>query len=83
MATEEIWSRFSSSLRSFIDRRVNDDHDADDILQDVFLKIHQKAETVKDPTAVAAWVYQIARNSIVDYYRHRRATVALDRGRPA
>jgi RNA polymerase sigma-70 factor (ECF subfamily) len=78
MATEEIWSRFSSSLRSFIHRRVSNDHDADDILQSVFLKIHQKVETINDPTAVAAWVYQIARNSIADYYRHRKATEALD-----
>jgi len=78
MATEEIWSRFSSSLRSFIRRRVGNDHDADDILQSVFLKIHEKVETINDPPAVAAWVYQIARNSITDYYRHRRATESLD-----
>ena len=52
-------------------KRVQEEHDAEDILQDVFAKIHTNLSSLKGEEKVTAWVYQIARNSIIDYYRHR------------
>jgi RNA polymerase sigma-70 factor (ECF subfamily) len=45
--------------------------DADDILQEVFLKIHRNLDTLAAETRLSAWLYQITRNAIIDYYRHR------------
>ena len=69
--TEHIWDEFSGSLRTFIRRRVKDDNVADDLLQDVFVKIHNKLHTVADADRLAPWLFRIARNSITDYYRSR------------
>jgi DNA-directed RNA polymerase specialized sigma24 family protein len=38
-ATETIWSQLSDALRRFIRRRVADEHVADDLLQETFLRI--------------------------------------------
>lgn len=76
-ASEQLWETFSVPLHQFIQRRVPDPHSAEDILQDVFLKIHTRIDTLQQHDRVAAWIYQIARNAIADYYRARRPTTDL------
>jgi len=53
---------------------VANEQDAEDILQDVFLKIYSNIDQVKDNDRIYAWVYRITRNSIADYYRKKRDT---------
>jgi len=76
-ASEQLWETFSGPLQQFIQRRVPDPHSAEDILQDVFLKIHTRIDTLHQQDRVAAWIYQIARNTIADYYRAQRPTTNL------
>jgi len=45
---EEIWKRISAGLKAFISSRVNDNIAVDDILQDVFIKIHTKIDSLND-----------------------------------
>jgi len=75
--TIEIWEEFGDRLRRFVLKRVRDEHDAEDIIQDVFCKIHSNIADLRDETKLPSWVYQITRNTIIDYYRHRKATVEL------
>jgi RNA polymerase sigma-70 factor (ECF subfamily) len=72
--TTEIWSQMSQRLLSYIRGRVDKLHDAEDILQDVFVRIHAKLDEVRDTENVTAWIYQITRNVITDYYRERAAS---------
>ena len=76
-ASEQLWESFSRPLQQFILRRVPDTHSAEDILQDVFLKIHTRIDTLQQHERVAAWIYQIARNTIADHYRARRPMAEL------
>lgn len=69
MKTEELWTRFSTDLLSFIQKRVRSEFDAEDILQDVFRKIHLSIHTLSDESKIQSWMYQITRNAITDYYR--------------
>ena len=66
---EELWLKFGDRLKAFILSKVHDETTADDILQDVFLKIHAKIDTLHDDLKIQSWIYQITRNSIVDYFR--------------
>ncbi len=68
-STEAIWMHLSSDLRRFIRRRVPDDHVADDLLQETFLRVHIHLPTLADADRVAAWVYRIARNVVSDHHR--------------
>jgi RNA polymerase sigma-70 factor, ECF subfamily len=77
ISTEEIWKEFSDRLKQFILYRVHSEHDADDILQDVFCKIHKNINQLKDDNTLQAWIYQITRNTIIDYYRHHKVMVEL------
>jgi RNA polymerase sigma-70 factor (ECF subfamily) len=82
-ATESIWSQLSHDLRRFIRRRVADDHAADDLLQETFLRIHRSIGTLADEVRLAAWVHEIARNVIHDHYRKQSGDVPLDNIEPA
>jgi RNA polymerase sigma-70 factor (ECF subfamily) len=70
--TEEVWKKFNNLLKQFILKRVRNEHDAEDILQDVFCKIHNSIHKLKDKDKLQAWVYQITRHTIIDYYRSRK-----------
>lgn len=74
---ETVYHDFASQLDRFISRRVSDPDTAADILQDVFVRIHDRIDTLQDESKLQGWIYQIARNAIVDYYRQRKHTVEL------
>ena len=76
--TEQVWDAFHEPLQQFIRRRVSDEVTAEDVLQDVFLKIHQRVETLKDVKRLESWIYQITRNAIIDSYRSSRPTTTLE-----
>jgi RNA polymerase sigma-70 factor (ECF subfamily) len=75
---ESLYKSLSGQLRQFITGRVSDPAQAEDILQDVFLKIHSKIDTLQDQEKLESWVFQITRNAIIDYYRGRKQTVEVD-----
>lgn len=68
-STGAIWTDLSLDLRRFIRRRVPNDHLADDLLQETFLRVHRNIESLQEADHLAAWVYQIARNVIHDHHR--------------
>jgi RNA polymerase sigma-70 factor (ECF subfamily) len=78
LLTEQAWDQFHKPLLHFICKRIHDETIAEDLLQDVFLKIHQQIETLKDTRKLESWVYQIARHTIIDYYRSNKTTFPLD-----
>jgi RNA polymerase sigma-70 factor (ECF subfamily) len=76
-SSAEIWEAFSRPLRGYLLRRVSDPMDAEDILQDVFVKLHTRIDTLQDENRLAPWLYGIARNAVIDFYRTHRAEADL------
>jgi RNA polymerase sigma-70 factor, ECF subfamily len=74
---EHIWHEFADRLRKFIRSRVSDPDTAEDILQDVFVKIQTRLDQLNDPATLQSWIYLIARNAIIDHYRTRKPTVEV------
>ena len=70
--TECLWETFSRQLRQFIRGRTANDAVTDDLLQDVFIKIHNRVDTLQDASKIRGWIYQIARNTIFDHYRQQK-----------
>ena len=80
---EAIWNEFAVALRNFIRTRVADPSTAEDILQDVFVKIQAQLNRLEDPSKLQGWLYRIARNAIIDHYRTRRETTEVPESLPA
>jgi RNA polymerase sigma factor (sigma-70 family) len=69
--TETI-GREQGRLRNFIRRRVADEADAEDILQDVFYELIEAYRLMKPIEQVGAWLYRVARNRIIDGFRKKK-----------
>jgi RNA polymerase sigma factor (sigma-70 family) len=68
----ETFGREQGRLRNFIRRRVNDEADAEDILQDVFYELIEAYRLTKPIEQVGAWLYRVARNRIIDGFRKNK-----------
>src|SRR5208337_851019 len=68
----ETIEREQSRLRNFIRKRVLDESDAEDILQEVFYELVQAYRLMKPVEQAGAWLFRVARNRIIDRFRKRR-----------
>ncbi|HYF24717.1 MAG TPA: sigma-70 family RNA polymerase sigma factor [Baekduia sp.] len=66
---DTAWAELHGRLHAFIARRIRDRHDADDIAQDVLLRLHRHAGDLRAPDRLDAFAYRIARNAITDHFR--------------
>src|SRR5688572_20923869 len=66
---QTIWSDLGVRVRRFVGARVNDAHAADDIAQDVMLKVQTQLDALPANDKLPRWIFQIARNAIIDHYR--------------
>lgn len=68
----ETVEREQARLRGFIRRRVADQGDAEDILQEVFYEFVEAYRLMKPIEQVSGWLFQVARNRIVDLFRRKK-----------
>lgn len=78
-----VVARFRSALRGFIRKRVPNDTIADDLTQEVWVRIARKLGDLRDTQKLESWIYQIARNVVTDFFRRQRETAELPAGLPA
>ena len=74
---EAIYKEFREPLKAFISKRITNRDASEDLLHDVFLKIHNQIHSLNDREKLTPWIYQIARNAIVDSFRKNRKTVVV------
>ena len=76
MDIQTIWLEYRQQLRQFLLSRVNNASDVDDLLQDILIKTYQRLHTIQQPQKLQSWLFQIARNALVDYYRKSRLALS-------
>ena len=76
MKIDDIWSEYHLRLLGFIKQRVTE-KDAEDVLQDVFVKIHSRLDRLDEKAKIESWIFQITRNTVIDYYRSKKPTEPL------
>lgn len=65
------WKELEQRLRPYLARRVASAADIDDLLQDIFVRMHRGLPTLRDDEGFGGWVYRIANSAIVDKVRQR------------
>ena len=63
-----------AAVRRFVGARIADAATADDLTQEVFVKVQKRSAQVRDPRRLMGWVIQIARNAVADFFRGARST---------
>lgn len=72
---DQALEKMAMPLRSFIIKRVANEQDAEEILQEVLIKTYTGINTLKDNDKIYKWMYQITRNAIIDYYRKNAKSI--------
>lgn len=68
-AGEDAWRELSATLRPFLAKRLRNPADVEDVLQEVFVRIHRGLPSLRDEERFGPWVYRLARNAIADHQR--------------
>ena len=71
MTIDEAWLAMSQQLQTFVRSRLPCQADADDVLQDVYLKLSGRTASSGAIERIDAWLFQVARHAIADFYRRR------------
>lgn len=70
-------AREQGRLRNFIRKRVVDESEVEDILQDVFYELVEAYRLMKPIEQVGAWMFRVARNRIIDLFRKKRPAASI------
>lgn len=73
----QIYDLCFQKIYRFLYYRVGHKQIAEDLAEEVFLKAHVKIASLSQNGVVEGWLYQIARNAVIDYYRQKKLTVDL------
>jgi RNA polymerase sigma-70 factor, ECF subfamily len=70
-SVEALWEASSRRLRAWFERRTGSAHDADDLVQETFLRVQARLASLRDGERLDAWVGAIAANVLADHHRRR------------
>lgn len=71
-AFDEIFNRFAGPIHTYIRRRLDDSEEADDILQEVFLRLWNKRQSILVHSSFRNYLYTIVQHCITDHFRTAR-----------
>ena len=69
MEVAGIYKQFHSELFGYVKSKVRSREDAEDILQNVFVKISSSIDKLDEDVKIKNWIFTVTRNTIIDYYR--------------
>lgn len=75
---EAAWGALVDEVRRYVRRRVDAPDVVDDLVQEVFVRVHDRAEQLRNGDKLAAWIGRIAARVVVDHYRRSARQVPLD-----
>lgn len=75
-ARERLYRDYHQKVAAFVAGRVENRHDAEDLVSEIFTKAYAKWDSY-DPAraSLSTWIYAISHNAVVDYYRSRKTLV--------
>ncbi len=78
VAFEYLFNRYRDAIRQLLVQRVGSEDDADDLLQETFIKVYLHLDRYNAGYTFGQWVYTIARNTFIDFYRRRQDELPID-----
>lgn len=71
-AIEDIMDTYGDDVKKFVYTYMNNEADADDVTQEVFVTVYLKIDSFKGDSSLKSWIYSIAANKCKDYIRRHR-----------
>lgn len=74
----EVWEEHKSALMGYIQKRVSNQDDVKDLLQEILLKSYQYCSKGKTVLHLKSWLYKITQNTIIDYYKQSNKEIPIE-----
>lgn len=74
-AFDELYRRYSGRIRTFVFRFVGNRESAEDLTQEVFLKVYRNPRAFDPRKRFLTWIFAVARNACIDFLRLKRISV--------
>lgn len=72
-AFRKLFEYYKTPVYNFVVRMIDQPQDAEDVVQEVFVKMYQKLSTLRDSRYFSSWLFRIAKNEAINYsHKHRR-----------
>jgi RNA polymerase sigma-70 factor, ECF subfamily len=69
------WDSLYADLLSFVVSKVRDKATAEDIVQEVFIKVFTRSSQLKESEKISGWIFQITRNAVADHFRRSSKSI--------
>jgi RNA polymerase sigma-70 factor, ECF subfamily len=76
-AVAPVFLEYEKQLKRFVKQRIKDSGSTDDVLQQLYLKLYKNCEQLQGVHNMNAWLYQITKNVVNDYFRESSKIVVL------
>ncbi|MFD0964069.1 sigma-70 family RNA polymerase sigma factor [Pseudofulvibacter geojedonensis] len=77
MNITQLWNSYHLDMKRFVFSKVKNEQLTNDLVQETFIKAYSKIDTIIDDKKVKSWLFSIARNTTLDYFRKSQLTVPL------
>jgi RNA polymerase sigma-70 factor (ECF subfamily) len=77
---ETVTERLRREIFGYVRKKIGDPSAADDLTQDTFLRVERALAKGTEPEHFRGWIFQIARNAVIDWRNERRRFVELEEG---
>lgn len=76
---EQMYEKFFPKIYNYVFYQILSKEDTEDIVSTVFMKVARNAQNYDESKAtLSTWIYRIAKNTLIDYYRARKNEYSLD-----
>lgn len=69
MSTKIIWETYADAIRRFVFNKTKNNDTTDDLVQEIFIKVHTKIATLQNVERLKPWLFAIAKNTTLDYFK--------------
>ncbi len=81
-AFQELFELYSDKMYRLAVSIVGDEGDAEDIVQETFIKFIEKIETFEGRSSIGTWLYRVTHNAGIDMVRRKRSSMLLESDLP-
>jgi RNA polymerase sigma-70 factor (ECF subfamily) len=78
LAYQEMVSRFGSKLLGYFYRNIGRMSEAEDLVQELFLRVVKGLKKYKEKERFEVWIFQMARHLLIDYWRKKKVLLSSD-----
>ena len=78
MNIETVWQEYRNKIKAFLHAKVSNPDDVDDLLQEILIKTFDNLHSVQSEAKIKSWLYQVANNAIIDFYRKRGRAAKIE-----